>query len=120
MDIEEAQEKLDEEYNRWSIDVETDGRATLRAISYEEDTVSGKYEGETVSEAVENALKPDIIEKVEDMGFLIDEWHWYKDQVVITGKEKYIITEGIEGWSFEGHRHEDDLKNKYFFKEEEE
>lgn len=119
MDIEEAQEKLDEEYNRWSIDVETDGRATLRVISYEEDTVSGKYEGETVSEAIENALKPDIIEEIESTGFLINSW-WRKDNdtIAVEGKEGYVMPKGIEGWSFKGHDKGKNGKNIYRFEEE--
>jgi hypothetical protein len=114
MQIEKAQEYLDEKYNRWQLEVDDDGSAELVV-----NPISGwdEYKGDSVKDSINKALKPDIIRKLENEdGFVIYKWWREEDGDVVSIESKHQIRQGFDDWNFIGHLGDD--KNVYRFRKE--
>jgi hypothetical protein len=121
MSIEEMINTIEETYNRYTIEVESDCRATVTVVSYEQ-IRSGRYEGDTLKEALESTLensKPAPVRELEeDDDFIIDEWNYDGGKYLeVIGKQGYTLCRDIqaEDWSFAGHEKAKEGKEKYIF-----
>jgi hypothetical protein len=120
MSIEEMINTIEETYSRYSIEVESDGRATVTVISYSQ-LRSGRHEADSLQKALEKACrdsKPAPVRELEDRkDFLMDEWSYDGEDIIVIGKRGHTLTQNIESekWRFAGHEKAREGREKYCF-----